>query len=213
MLEAMDEKSAGGAPQFATAEYGGGAANPCKACGRPLSGNFYQVNGLAVCAPCTQAIKAKFPDDSHAAFMRGLLFGTGGAILGLALYVAFALGTGLVIGFVSLAVGFIVGKAMIFGSGGVRGRRYQIAAALLTYASVSLSAIPIYISQHGPGAGRAFAALIMMGLASPFLDFADPAHGLIGLVILFVGIRIAWQLTAGKRVNIVGPLNAATAAG
>jgi hypothetical protein len=44
------------------------------------------------------------------------------------------------------------------------------------------------------------------------MELADPLHGLIGLVILFVGIRIAWQLTAGKPVNIVGPLNAAPAA-
>ena len=58
-----------------------------------------------------------------------------------------ALATGLVIGFVSLAVGFIVGKAMNFGSRGVGGRRYQIAAALLTYIAVSMSAVPIAIHQ------------------------------------------------------------------
>jgi hypothetical protein len=241
MFAVMEENTGGGVPQFTTAEYGSGAgANPCKACGKPIGGNYYQVNGVQVCPPCTDKIKTQFPADSHSAFVRGLLFGIGGAIVGLALYVAVALGTGLVIGIVSLAVGFIVGKSMVFGSGGVRGRRYQIAAVALTYAAVSLSAVPVYISQqmkhrsevqaqlaeqHGapsdaassattqrPSALRAIGVLALLGLASPFLDMADPAHGLIGLVILFVGIRIAWKLTAEKQVNIVGPLNAAPTA-
>ena len=238
----MDENTGGGVPQFTTAEYGGKGAPPCKACGQPLNGDYYQVNGAQVCPPCTVKLKAQFPGDSHAAFVRGLLFGIAGAIAGLALYVGFALGTGLVVGFVSLAVGYIVGKAIIFGSGGVGGRRYQIAAVILTYSAVSLSAVPIAISMNGkhrneaaqaartaqtaesaPAPGPAPAEpvakvkhsflqsigiLAMLGLASPFLDLQDPAHGLIGLVILFVGIRIAWQLTAGKPMKVVGPLNA-----
>lgn len=233
MFAVMDENTGGGVPQFSTAEYGGSdAAKPCKACGKALSGSYYQVNGAQVCPSCTEKIKSQFPADSHAAFVRGVLFGIGGALAGLALYVGFAIGTGLVIGFVSLAVGFIVGKAMIFGSGGVRGRRYQIAAVILTYSAVSLSAVPIYLShrvenrssqqsQGAPasesstqprGVANAIGVLVLLGLASPFLSLADPMHGLIGLVILFVGIRIAWQLTAGKKLNIVGPLNAGAAA-
>jgi hypothetical protein len=48
-------------------------------------------------------------------------------------------------------------------------------------------------------------ALLVLGLASPFLELASPLHGLIGLVILFVGLQIAWKLTAGKKVDILGP--------
>ncbi len=221
----MDDKNGGGAPQFATAEYAGDASTPCKACGKSTGGNYYQVNGVRVCPSCAQQIASRFPQDSHPAFVRGVLFGVGGAVIGLVLYVAFAIGTGLVIGFVSLAVGFIVGKAMVYGSGGVRGRRYQIAAVVLTYAAVSLSAVPIYISQmkhrsahtaqatqqvdtaSKPSTAKVIGTLVLLGLASPFLDFADPVHGLIGLVILFVGIRIAWRLTGGKRATIVGPLS------
>ena len=233
MFGAMDENTGGGVPQFTTAEYGAKSAPPCKACGQPLNGDYYQVNGVQVCPPCTAKLKAQFPGDSHAAFVRGLLFGIAGAIAGLALYVAFALGTGLVVGFVSLAVGYIVGKAMVFGSGGVGGRRYQIAAVILTYSAVSLSAVPIAISMNmkhrdeaaqaaptaqsapapaEPVAKRGFfqsiGFLVMLGLASPFLDLQNPTHGLIGLVILFVGIRIAWRLTTGKQLKVLGPLNA-----
>jgi hypothetical protein len=51
---------------------------------------------------------------------------------------------------------------------------------------------------------------VILGLASPFLDLSNPTHGLIGLVILFVGLRIAWRLTGERPVSIAGPL--ATAA-
>jgi hypothetical protein len=223
-----------GVPQFARAEYSGGAGNPtCKSCGQPISGAYYQVNGAVTCSNCARQIKNQIPTDSHAAFARSMLFGIGGAILGLVLYVAVALTTGLIIGFVSLAVGYIVGKAVVMGSGGLGGRRYQIAAVLLTYMAVSLAAVPIAISQqvkqrsaqqHAQVSGsatanapkmspaKAVATLTLLGLASPFLSLADPAHGIIGLIILFVGIRIAWKITAGRPVKILGPLNEPAAA-
>ena len=151
------------------------------------------------------------------------------------------------IGYVSLAVGFIVGKAIRLGSGGIGGRRYQVAAVVLTYAAVSMSAIPIGISQYmkekkteppaheaaapsaaspgatsqqdhlasddrassapaqKPGWGAALLSLAFLGLASPFLELQDPVHGVIGLVILWVGISIAWRLTAAPKVDILGP--------
>jgi len=37
-------------------------------------------------------------------------------------------------------------------------------------------------------------------------------HGIIGLIILLVGLRIAWQLTAAKPLEISGPLESAPAA-
>jgi hypothetical protein len=222
-----------GVPQFARAEYSGGAGNPtCKSCGQPISGAYYQVNGAVTCSNCAPQIKNQLPTDSHAAFARGVMFGIGGAILGLVLYVAVALTTGLIIGFVSLAVGYMVGKAVVMGSGGLGGRRYQIAAVLLTYMAVSLAAVPIAISQmkqrsaqqHAQVSGsatanapkmspaKALATLALVGLASPFLALADPAHGIIGLIILFVGIRIAWRIAAGRPVTILGPLNEPAAA-
>jgi hypothetical protein len=232
----MEENKSSGVPQFATAEYSNrSGASACKSCGKPIIGAQYRVNGVPVCASCARAIKGKLPKDTHSAFVRGVLFGAGGAILGLVIYVAFALATGLIAGIVSLAVGFIVGKAIIMGSGGAGGRRYQIAAVLLTYMAVSLAAVPIAISQHAkqksaqqaaqssPSAAatapspkmdpmRALGVLTLVGLASPFLELSDPMHGVIGLVILFVGIRIAWRMTAARPVNIVGPVNEAAPA-
>jgi predicted lipid-binding transport protein (Tim44 family) len=176
----------------------------------------------------------------------------GGAIIGLVLYAVFAIFTGLMIGYVSLAVGYIVGKAMKKGSRGAGGRRYQIAAVALTYAAVSLAAVPIYISYYSKsskprsaqaqqsqlqpesqdqpnsaaeqtsatppskehmGFGKALLQLAFIGLASPFLELTgDPLHGLIGLVILFVGIRMAWKIAAGTEVQVLGPFENSTPA-
>jgi uncharacterized protein (DUF983 family) len=216
-------------PQFATAEYPPNTSGlECAACRQPISGSYFQIRSAPVCEACTEKLRAQIPKDSQAAFVRALLFGVGGAVVGFALYVTVALTTGLIIGFVSLAVGYIVGKAMHMGSGGVGGRRYQVVAVLLTYLAVSMSAVPIAIEQSRlhhrnqtqetttqPEApvnlARTLAVLAWVGLVSPFLDLQDPVHGIIGLVILFVGLRFAWQLTAGRTPNVSGPYTAAAA--
>jgi hypothetical protein len=47
--------------------------------------------------------------------------------------------------------------------------------------------------------------LAFVGVASPLLELRDPVHGIIGLIILFVGIRFAWRFTAGRRIDVSGP--------
>ena len=190
------------------------------------------------CVSCAMQTAGQAQTDTHSTFMRGLLFGVGGALIGLILYSAVGIITGLEIGYVSIAVGYVVGWAIMKGSSGVGGRRYQITALILTYAAVSLSAVPIGLAQlskqnrqtektatvSSPGtpnvettaaaaspekpAVNLFAALaffVFFGLASPILNLAEPLQGLIGLVILFVGLRIAWRLTAGQKIPVTGP--------
>lgn len=251
--------SGGSTPQFGTAEYkSSGGPDRCKSCHTTLTSRYYRINGALTCENCAERLKQQVPKDSQQAFVRGIVFGVGGAFLGLILYAAFGILTGLVIGYVSLAVGYIVGKAIKMGSGGMGGRRYQIAAALLTYSAVSIAAIPIFISQivkdkkaekhtqvqhalpqssapaqppavngstisqqpqtpaepkkPSMGLGAALGLAVLIGLASPFLELRDPFHGIIGLIILFVGIRIAWRLTAGLKLDILGPFDKNTPA-
>jgi hypothetical protein len=138
--------------------------------------------------------------SADGAFPRALLFGIVGAAIGMALYAGFVIATNIVVGYVSLAVGFIVAKAILLGSKGVGGRQYQIAAALLTYCAVSMSVIPIVLYQtHLSLSDIPLGKLIQVGLTSPFLELkTDPGHGVIGLIILFVGVSIAWKMTAAK---------------
>jgi hypothetical protein len=223
-------------PQFGTAEYQEQIGiSRCKTCDQPIVGQYYRVSGAMTCAACAQSTAGQSRPDTNQAFARGVLFGIGGALVGLILYSAVGIITGLEIGYVSLAVGYLVGRAMMKGSLGIGGRRYQIAAVILTYAAVSLSAVPIAISQFRKQANQLkttangadqtkldsttsdetkvglFAALgylLLIGFASPLLNLAEPLHGLIGLVILYVGIQIAWRITNGTKIQITGPFKA-----
>jgi hypothetical protein len=249
-------------PQFETIEYAATPGN-CVLCNQPIAGQYYRVNGAQACSACVHRERTA-QGTSAAHYPRALLFGIGAAIVGMIGYAAFEIATGWIIGYVSLAVGWLVGKAMLKGSNGFGGRRYQVTAALLTYAAVSMAAVPVIIhqvSQHkhnqtqvrpqgvpsqsvvpgqssaptpdshpsltvtpSPeskperpvaavpekpkprmGAGKALGLLALVGLASPFLELSDPLHGIIGLVILFVGMQIAWKMTGRPKLIIDGP--------
>lgn len=249
LFRAMNSTLNNPTPQFGTAEYvGTPGGDHCQFCRQPIGLTYYRANAGMACPTCAELMRGELAKDTHAAFTRSVLFGVGGAILGLILYATFAIVTGIVIGYASLAVGWLVGKAMIEGSNGVGGRRYQIVAILLTYAAVSMAAIPVMIdyarkhphefhsqqkaktsddlddsttgpsqkttSEKSSGIGLALAQLALFGLASPFLElFSDPVGGLIGLVILLVGMRFAWRLTAGRPLEIFGPFEASPQSG
>lgn len=134
-------------PQFGTVEYASQpASNRCRICQQPTGGTYYRVKASVVCPSCAQKMRGAIPEDNHAAFVRALAYGIGAAVAGLAGYALIAiLLQGWVISYMSIAVGWIVGTAMIKGSNGVGGRRYQVAAAVLTYAAVSMAAVPIWI--------------------------------------------------------------------
>ena len=240
-------------PQFSTLETSSPGGALCKACRQPVTRSFYRYGNEILCGRCADRLKREIPQDSHAAFVRAMLGGLLGFAIGLALYAGFVIATGISIGYIALAVGFIVGKAMMVASGGVGGRRYQIAALLFTYAAVSMASIPIYIhymrkqAPRAPAAqqqqtatqddsvagtsqstspavnngtrparkmsfGKAVGVLALIGLASPFLELTTGPSGFIGLIILFVGLRFAWKMTAGRgNAKIDGPFQLANA--
>lgn len=199
-------------PQFNTAEMPGQpTTDRCKGCGQPITGSYYRVGSNLACPSCAERLKREGPQDNQAAFTRGLLLGIAGAVLGCILYSGFVIMTGISIGYLALAVGFIVAKAILIGSKGIRGKRYQISAAILTYLAVSASWVPILLS-FAAKSGRTIPleTLIEWGIAAPFLRFTvNPVSGVLGALILLVGIRIAWQMTAGtNQLEIYGPYEA-----
>lgn len=241
----MNNRFSNPTPQFGTAEYVGPPEDDhCQFCHQSIAGNYYRVNGAITCGACAEISRGESAKDTHAAYTRALLYGAGAAFAGMILYAAFEIATGIIIGYISLAVGWMVGKAMMKGSNGVGGRRYRIAAVLLTYAAVSIAAVPVMIHyarnhqrqaqsqrqklqdeqrQLESGSGQPeqphpqqlkvnlapmLGRLALFGLASPFLEVAgNPVGGLIGLVILFVGIRIAARITAGRPAQVFGPFS------
>jgi hypothetical protein len=219
-------------PSFDRAEYAlAPSSDTCTRCQQPIAGSYYRINGDMACESCARQATPAQLADSHAAFTSALLYGIGAAILGMILYALFEIVTGIAIGYLAIGVGYLVGKAMKRGSGGRGGRRYQIAAALLTYAAVSIAAVPVGIHYYNKqrsakaaqtatvndaqrqhpfpgdeqpqpapkpaGIGHLIIVFLGIGLASPFLELSDGFGGIIGIVILFVGIRAAWGLTSG----------------
>ena len=193
-------------PQFGTAEYVGSAGGDrCKYCHQPIGTTYYLANASISCPSCARKLRNRPGYGSGAAFGRAVLFGIGAAALGLALYAAFIIITHISIGYASLAVGWMVAKAMVKGSGGVSSRRYQIVAAILTYAACTLAIIPVWIYQM-PELRSVFFADMPHTLLLPFLRLADsPFSGLIGLIILFVGVSVAIRVTAPRALTIGGP--------
>lgn len=232
------------APQFGTAEYGS-SGDRCALCKQPIGPSYFRVNQAMVCPSCADRVRQTSPQDSHSAFVRAIAAGSGAAVAGM---IGYALLTiilqGWVISYMSFAVGWLVGMAMIKASGGIGGRRYQIAAVLLTYAAVSMAAIPTWIyyanehktkshaeqqqvtSDQSPSdsesgqteqeqpapqrkplsLGTWLGRVIMLGLASPFIELqGNSVWGILGLFILFIGLRIAWRITAGRTVPVLGP--------
>ncbi len=143
----MSESANNPTPQFGTAEYANQpAGNRCRLCQQPMAGTYYRVNASTVCSACVEKLRQGMGTDEHAAYVRALAYGIGAAVVGLIGYAVIAIMLqGWVISYMSIGVGWIVGKAMMKGSNGVGGRRYQIAAAVLTYAAVSMAAVPIWI--------------------------------------------------------------------
>jgi hypothetical protein len=144
----------------------------------------------------------------HARFVQAITYGIVAAIVGSILYAAFTIITHIEIGYVAVGVGYLVGKAMLHATQGLGGRKYQIAAALLTYIAVSMASIPeILWALHSEGkdishiSARGMLFLAKYGIASPILELQDSVgSGLIGLFILFIGIRFAWRMTADRRI-------------
>ncbi len=168
----------------------------------------YLVDSVLACGKCAAAKSVDQSGDSHTAFVQSVIFGVGAALVGLAFYATFTIVTHFYFGYVALAVGWLVAKAMMTGSKGVGGPRYQMVAVILTYGAISLASIPILVArviQQGNDNidwGSLVGRLAVLGIASPFLQLRLGVSGVIGLVILFVGLRIAYRMTAGTRRSV-----------
>ena len=126
-----------------------GSASPnttCKACSKPITSTYYQVNGSVVCASCRAALDRPAGTRLHRA-LRATGLGVLAATAGSLLYFAVAAITGREFGLVAIAVGFMVGSAVRKGSGGRGGRAYQTLAVGLTYFAIVSTYIPLIAKE------------------------------------------------------------------
>jgi hypothetical protein len=184
-------------PSFDKAQYTfAPASGPdrCTLCKHPITDSYYRINDKMACEPCATLAKPALPADSHAAFTRAILYGIGAAIVGMIAYALFEIATGIIIGYLAIGVGYLVGKAMKRGSNNRGGRRYQIAAALLTYISVSMAAVPValyqYSKHHAPPSAPSRTATSQTNAAAPrpVPQSSDSSKVVRNLGILLVGL-------------------------
>jgi len=140
-----------------------------------------------------------------ALFLRSLAFGVAGAILGAVIYAAFIGITHIEIGYLAVGVAYLVAKAMTMGSNGRGGHPYQIAALVMTCGAVAFgNALLLWwgVRKDGvniPISAHNIVALGKYGFLKPFLEFHDsPGGAILGLFILFIGLRAAWRMTSGE---------------
>lgn len=184
----------------------------CRICSDPIPGEFYLINGQIGCYVCARQATEGPPLRTDAAYASGLSSGVICAIAGLIIVATASILTGWTVGCFSLAVGVLVGKGITIGSNGLGGRRFQSAAMILTYASVSLASVPVILYTALAGSHPIgnwvllLRRLALFAIGAPIASLLrDPFGTAIGLAVLIVGLRTARQLTRYRSLSVVGP--------
>ncbi len=142
-----------------------------------------------------------YAQNADARLPHALVYGAAAAVAGALGYALVGL-SGFMVSIVAIGMAWLIAKAMMTASGGIGGRNFQIAAILLTYFSVSLGQtmdIVWYLHREGMPLAILFAqyssVLLKHLLIGPFLRGFS---GILGLLIIAIGMRQAWQMAAGS---------------
>jgi len=180
----------------------------CVVCGKSVGAEYYTANGKPVCANCRAVVmSAAATPRSTGRLLLAALFGIGAAIAGAAIYYGVIAIAHLEIGIVAILIGYMVGWAVRKGAGGRGGRRFQILAVVLTYWAVGLAYSPLAFEELSGSIG----ALVPLVFALPVIViFRSLPFGLISALIIFIGMRQAWVMTAPPVIDISGPFKVGT---
>lgn len=177
----------------------------CTMCHKAVADEYYVVNDKSVCASCRGAlISAAAAPGTAGPLIIAAIFGVGAALAGAAVYYAVAALMNVEIAIVAILVGYMVGHGVRKGSGGRGGRRFQILAVVLTYGSIDLAYALLALKQLS-----GVSPLILLGL--PIVSIARSLpFGLISALIIVIGLRQAWTMTAPHVFEISGPYKVGT---
>ena len=192
--------------QFDRAEYSAAPARLCSNCGNAVSGEYYEIGGNMVCARCAAGIKATLDEqDQSAGVLRAAGAGAAAALAGAVVYGAVRY-TGYEFSLIAILVGYLVGRAVRWGSGGRGGRRYQAIAMVLTYISITASALP-YLWREVVKDGGSLSAVqyLFLFVLSLWMPFAEGWRNILGIAILGIGLWEAWRLNKRVKVEVTGP--------
>jgi hypothetical protein len=194
------------------------AATPgvvCTLCRKSVGHEYYHVNDKPFCDNCRQIVlSATAMPRTAGPLIRGAAFGLAGAFAGAALYYAVAKVTRSEIGIVAIVTGYMVGYCVQKGTGGRGGRRFQILAVVLTYWSVGLAYALLAGRLSSVSDGVAFlthGAVFLLAFLLPVLSIVGSMPwGLLSALIIFIGLRQAWSMTAAPTFDVSGPYRVGT---
>jgi hypothetical protein len=217
--------------QFERAQFGSG--DHCVACQNPLAGTYFRLNENTYCPACAE--KARLDHQLHVSggggWLRAALFGLGAAALGAIIYGVILVTTNYHFALIAIFSGWLVGKAMMRGSRGIGGRRFQVTAVLLTYLSITAGYVPSIVKElmnqpaataksgqaetatakpdNSPPQARdfvvAFALLLGIAALAPFFELTSGVGGIITLLIILFGLMQAWKETREQPFDMAGP--------
>jgi hypothetical protein len=153
--------------RFDRAEYeeGSAAGPPCSVCKGPLGAEYWRWQGLVFCSRCKSPVEAKIADgQSHRAFAKAALQGTGVALACGVGYAVFVGLTKMQLALVTIGIAYVVARVVRKASGGLGGTRFQVLAVALTYVASTMGYAPSLLAglQEG-GEIRAAHAPIAAG--------------------------------------------------
>jgi len=123
-------------------------AATCEMCGAAIDTEYYQINGKVFCGSCRAGVEAAIKTPPGIVpLLRAGAFGLGAGILGAIIYYGVIALLDLEIGIVAILIGYMVGYAIRKGAGGRGGRRFQVLAVALTYASIAMAYTPVVVKQ------------------------------------------------------------------
>jgi len=219
----------------------GGVAVACSVCGATINTEYFDVNGHVLCDRCRIAAESATETPTGIEpFIVASVLGLGAAVVGAIIYYAVIAIAHLQIGYIAILIGYMVGYAVRKGARGSGGRRFQILAVALTYVAICLAYTPIAFkqvvqanrtaTQAASTGGAAAAPTASPKLSTPrFLGallalllfiFALPVlfvlgsfpSGLISALIIFIGLRQSWKMTAAPQIQVRGPYRVGGAA-
>jgi hypothetical protein len=197
----------------------------CAACKTPLTGQYFQAQGIPVCPQCADRINSRQQAPPPISLLPAVLYGSAAAFAGFLIYATVSIAFDLQLALISILVGVMVGKAVRKGSKGLGGRPQQILAVTLTYFAITTSYIPVFIHEAmktpakttqtsaaplsnnttKPSLAGTVGILLLIALAAPFMSLASGFSGILNIVIIFFGLQNAWKLTGRTDLIVTGP--------
>jgi hypothetical protein len=191
----MSADGAGGGPlQFDKVDLvAPAAARSCPICKLPITDEYFQIGQAIICKRCATTLGGS--KEGRGMFLRALLFGAGAALLGTIVWFAIVQAIKQEWGLMAIGVGLLVGAAVKRGARGLGGWRYQVAAMVLTYASIicaHASFVLAQVPEASPGLvlGQVFTESFTSG-------------NIMGLIIIGIGLYEAWKIN--RRIPLSGP--------